>query len=82
MEAVVKKWGNSLGVRLPAPILKEAHLEENAAVLIRAVRGRIVITRRAARVRRYRLANLLSGVENGNLHGSVDFGASVGNEAL
>ena len=29
-----KKWGNSLGVRLPATIAREARLKENQKVLI------------------------------------------------
>ncbi len=34
MEAIVKKWGNSLGIILPREIVKERNLKENSKVEI------------------------------------------------
>jgi antitoxin MazE len=43
MRAVVKKWGNSASVRIPAAILQAAHLELDEPVGVREESGRIVI---------------------------------------
>lgn len=40
----IKKWGNSLGVRLPAVIAKEAHLHTDQKVSIAIVNEQIIIT--------------------------------------
>jgi antitoxin MazE len=43
MEATLKKWGNSIGVRLPSSVLKEAYLTQNQRVTISTKKGAIVI---------------------------------------
>jgi antitoxin MazE len=40
----IKKWGNSLGVRLPAAIAEMAHLRVDQRVRIEVVDGLITIT--------------------------------------
>ena len=46
IEAVldIKQWGNSLGVRLPASIAREAHLRVDQRVRISVEGGQVVIT--------------------------------------
>ena len=53
----LRRWGNSLGVRLPAAIAREAHLHDNQTVelkvipegvLIRPVQPRIILAERLA----------------------------------
>ena len=39
----IKKWGNSLGVRLPAVIAREARLKENQKVRIETDGGQVTI---------------------------------------
>lgn len=39
----LKKWGNSLGVRLPAKIAREAKLETDMLVDIRVENGKVII---------------------------------------
>ncbi len=34
VEAVVKKWGNSLGVVLPKDLINQEHIEENDRILV------------------------------------------------
>ena len=43
MRAVVKKWGNSASVRIPATVLKAANLCLDEPVDVREESGRIVI---------------------------------------
>lgn len=40
----IKHWGNSLGVRLPAAVAREAHLHEDQQVRITVEEGKIIIS--------------------------------------
>ena len=39
----IKRWGNNLGVRLPAAVAKAAHLHADQRVRVRVEDGRVVI---------------------------------------
>jgi antitoxin MazE len=80
MRAVVKKWGNSASVRIPASVMAAAGLRLDQAVEVREDKGRVVIEPIAHE--EYDLADLLAGITPENIHDEVDFGAPVGNEAL
>ena len=80
MRAVVKKWGNSASVRIPASFMAAAGLRLDQAVEVREDKGRVVIDPIAHE--EYDLADLLAGITPENIHDEVDFGAPVGNEAL
>jgi antitoxin MazE len=80
MRAVVKKWGNSASVRIPASVMAAAGLRLDQAVEVREDKGRVVIEPIARE--EYDLADLLAGITPENIHDEVDFGGPVGNEAL
>lgn len=40
----IKQWGNSLGIRLPASVAREAHLRIDQRVRISVEGGQVVIT--------------------------------------
>lgn len=40
----IKQWGNSLGVRLPAAVAREAHLHVDQRVRVSVEDGQVVIT--------------------------------------
>lgn len=40
----IRKWGNNLGVRLPAAVAREAHLHEDQRVHVAVAGEHIVIT--------------------------------------
>ena len=40
----IKKWGNSLGVRLPAIIAREAHLHSDQRIRLSVVDEKIILT--------------------------------------
>lgn len=40
----IKQWGNSLGVRLPASVAREAHLHIDQRVRISVKSGQVIIT--------------------------------------
>ena len=80
MKTVVKKWGNSASVRIPAAVMQAAHLELDETVDVREESGRVVIE--PAPRKDYDLAELLHRITRKNLHDEVDFGKPVGKEAL
>ncbi len=80
MRVVVKKWGNSASVRIPAGIMEAARLGLDDPVDIREEGGRIVIE--PVRANECDLSQLLAGITPKNLHDEVDFGALAGNERL
>jgi antitoxin MazE len=78
MRTVIKKWGNSASVRIPASIMKAARLDLDEAVDVREEGGRVVIE--PVRHKEYDLAQLLKGITRKNLHQEIDFGGPVGKE--
>ncbi len=78
MEVVIKKWGNSAAVRIPAAIMAAAHVALDQSVEVREEQGRIVIE--PVRRKAYKLNELLGGITAKNLHKPIGTGAPVGKE--
>jgi antitoxin MazE len=78
MRTKVRKWGNSLGVRIPKAFAEEAAVGEGSAVDVSVSEGRIVVTPVAAR--RFTLETLLAGVTTENRHAEVTTGRPRGRE--
>jgi antitoxin MazE len=78
VRAVIKKWGNSASVRIPATVMKVARLTLNAPVDVREENGRIVVEPMPAPT--YDLKHLLDAITAKNLHAEADFGVSMGKE--
>jgi antitoxin MazE len=79
MRTKIKKWGNSLAVRIPKPFVKEAQLAYGISVDLAVEDGKIIIDPRVSP--EYRLEDLLREVNNKNLHLEIDSGEAVGREA-
>ena len=79
MKSVVKKWGNSAAVRIPASVMAAIPLNLDETVDVREEAGRIVIE--PVRKKAYDINALVRGITKKNLHEAVDFGEAVGNEA-
>jgi antitoxin MazE len=80
VRVIVKKWGNSASVRIPAGIMEAARLRLNDPIDIREEGGRIVIE--PIRTNECDLAQLLAGITPENMHAEVDFGVPEGKELL
>jgi len=78
MKVIVKKWGNSAAVRIPASVMAAAHVDLDQAVEVREEQGRIVIE--PVRRKEYKLDELLSGITGKNQHKPIDTSAPVGKE--
>lgn len=79
MKTSVRKWGNSLALRIPKPLADEIGLEENSTVEISLREGELVIA--PAIGPKPDLDDLLAAVTEDNLHGEVDSGLAMGDEA-
>ncbi len=75
----LKKWGNSLTLRIPAPLVRQLNLTENTAVECAIMDGSLVISP-VTEPRPYSLEQLLDQVTPENIHGETDVGAPVGKE--
>ena len=80
MRVIVKKWGNSASVRIPAAIMQAANLSLDETVDVREEAGRIVIE--PVSPGKFDLARLLAGITKKNLHTEISFGPAVGKERL
>ena len=78
MRSHVRKWGNSLAVRIPKPFAAELHLEQESVVELSLVRGSLVVS--PATEPAITLAALLSEVTDENLQREIDTGPAVGSE--
>ena len=78
METRVGKWGNSLALRIPQPVAAQVGLSFDAAVELTPRGEELVIS--VVKQPRTQLEVLLAAVTEGNLHGEVDSGPSVGRE--
>lgn len=77
---LLKRWGNSLAVRIPASLANEAHLHENQEVSIRAEGGRLVLE---ALEERFSLAGYLEFLETvkpEDAPPTIDWGEPQGTE--
>jgi antitoxin MazE len=79
MVATITKWGNSLAIRIPQGLAKEILLAEGVEVDLVVVDGNLVLKPR--RQKRYSLDDLIAEITPDNLHGIIDSGLAVGNEA-
>lgn len=77
MRVRVRKWGNSLALRIPKPFAAEARLGPGAAVELTVHDGRLVASPLA---RPFTLRALLARVRADNLHGELDLGPAAGRE--
>jgi len=74
----VQKWGNSLAVRIPKAFADEMKMAENASIDMMVKEGALVIV--LENETEWRLADLLAGVTDDNIHGEWDTGPTSGKE--
>ena len=79
-EAQISKWGNSLAVRIPQSVVKDARLAEGDRVALDIASDGSIVLRPTGR--KYSLDELLAGIKPGNLHTETDWGPPQGKESL
>lgn len=78
MQVLVKKWGNSASVRIPAAVMAAASISVDQAVDVREENGRIIIE--PVRAPTYVLDDLLAGMTPDTFPQDEGFGPAVGEE--
>lgn len=64
---IIKKWGNSLAIRIPKSFADEVNIEEDTKVDI-SVEGNRIIIEPILNPEKYELEDLLSKVKESNIH--------------
>ena len=79
MTTSIKKWGNSLAVRIPKAIAEQANLEEGVHVSFTiSDEGYILLIPEPRK--KYTLEDLLTGVTPEHFDGEMDWGEVIGEE--
>lgn len=74
----IRKWGNSLGLRVPKVLAEEMGMTEDSTVDLKLEKKGLVV--RVLPADRKELEDLLAGVNAENLHGETETGDPVGGE--
>ena len=78
MHVRVRKWGNSLAVRIPKPLAEDAEVKEGTVLNLAVSGGKVVAT--PVQEKKLSLRQLLAEVNSKNLHAEVNSGRSFGHE--
>jgi antitoxin MazE len=79
MQTKVKKWGNSLALRIPKVLAEQMSISADSSVEISIVGEQIVIV--PFPEPEFTLDELLDGITEDNLHQEIDTGPALGKEA-
>ena len=77
----MKRWGNSIGLRIPAAFLGELGLGENSTVHLTIEDGKLIVAPRSRSAWKYSLQELMSGITEENMHPETEWGPPTGDEA-
>lgn len=75
----IKKWGNSLALRIPVPLAQQLNLQENSEVECTIAEGMLMV-RPTAPLGPYTLEQLLGRVNRDNIHTETVTGVAQGRE--
>ena len=85
MAQPIKKWGNSLAVRIPAAFADQLHWEENTEVELSVIDGKLVAEAVGGLdmqdIPVYDLGEMLAQIRPETFHPETDWGPPVGKEA-
>ena len=81
MKVQVKKWGNSLALRIPKSFANQTKISKGSLVDLSIKNDNLVIVP-VLEEKEYSLESFLSKIDEYNIHSEVDFGLPVGKELL
>jgi antitoxin MazE len=76
-QSKVKKWGNSLGIRISKSMADEVNITENTVINLSVNNNSIILTPAPKKIN---LEELISRITPENTHLEIDFGDRVGKE--
>ena len=74
----IKKWGNSLAIRIPSSVIQDLALSENSSVQITS--NGVVATIQPKKRKKVSLDELVAAITPDNIHKEVNWGKPVGKE--
>jgi len=77
MATKIVRWGNSLGIRIPKQMAKQAQLREGDEMELSTDGNQLILT---PQKKKYTLEELLDGMTIEHLHSEVDWGETAGKE--
>ena len=78
MRTNIKKWGNSLALRIPKSFAQEVGVACNMSVDMQVEDGKLIVV--PLKYAQITLERLLEQITEDNIHGEVDTGTAIGNE--
>ncbi len=80
----IRRWGNSMGVRLPRAALAKARLVEGETVTIKPTAKGLLLSpaKPARRKRKYTLRQLCKGMTPARSHPEFPWGPPIGSEVI
>jgi antitoxin MazE len=78
-ETIISKWGNSLAVRIPLAIAKQANLGEGDCVALDLNKDGGIVLRPTRQ--KYKLSDLVAQITPRNRHKETDWGKPLGEES-
>ena len=79
MQVQISKWGNSLGLRLPRSLARQAGIADGRKVNVTADGSRLIIE---AAPPAFRLEDLLVNMTPEKMSAAFDWGADIGRETV
>ena len=76
MTVALKKWGNSLALRIPKDVVNTLDIDNNSIMELTVENGVLTIRPKKSNL----LETLVSQINNDNPHKEIETGRSVGNE--
>lgn len=76
IEKQTKRWGNSIGLRIPKEMASELNLEEESAVYLQVKDGKLIIEPK----KDLSLEEMVDLINEDNKQELIDFGNPVGRE--
>lgn len=76
IEKKTKRWGNSIGLRIPKEMASELNLEEESAIYLEVKDGKLIIEPK----KDMSLEEMVNKITDENRPGLIDFGSPVGRE--
>ena len=77
METIIKKWGNSLGIRIPKPLSNQIAVKEGSKVNIELKNNKLILT---STEEEYILEDLLAKITTDNIHKEMEVSERIGKE--
>jgi antitoxin MazE len=80
MHGEIKKWGNSLALRIPKDLAQTLELHEGTQLTLEITKQGLLLKPATKRRSSKNLEAMLQGISPEKIHREIDWGQAVGNE--